>query len=40
MTTKKISKSLREEGFQVKGRKVPDNEGSETHTTCVFWIDS
>ena len=38
MTTKKISKSLREEGFQVKGRKVPDNEGSETHTTCVFGL--
>ena len=38
MTIRKISKALRDEGFQVKGGKSPIDTTDNTHTTCVYGL--
>jgi len=38
MTKIRVSKSLRNEGFQIKDRKVFDENGEEIHTTCVYCL--
>ena len=38
MTKRTISKALKNEGFQVKGRRTSKSDGSELQTTCVFSI--
>ena len=39
MSKVKVSKALRSEGFQVKGRHATDLDGNETHTTCVYGLE-
>ena len=36
MTKIKVTRTLRDEGFQVKGRKALKDNGEELHTTCVY----
>lgn len=38
MTKRAVTAALRNEGFQVKGRKTVKEDGSEAHTTCVFSV--
>ena len=38
MTKRGVSKGLKDEGFQVKGRRTRDSNDEEIQTTCVFCI--
>ena len=38
MTKRSLSKVLRDEGFQVKGRRTTAEDGSDVQTTCIFCL--
>ncbi|MCH8027556.1 MAG: hypothetical protein IID63_05470 [candidate division Zixibacteria bacterium] len=38
MTKIMVGKALKNEGFQVKGRRTEDENGEEIQTTCVFGV--